>query len=176
MINIALPCLALPFVYTASFPRKWGLQLRMPFFILDRQLKRSDASGGILQSLISFLTVWSHVFLGRPGGLVPRASMYNASWMQPVSRSTCPYQRRRLQLRTLVIDGICNCSSNDSELLLSSHFTLQIQRIIERSVLWRRAWSTDVRAQHSEACNMTLRIIDVKHSPSCDKWQRAAGQ
>ena len=123
-----MPCLALPFVYPASFPRMCGLQLCIAF-ILDRQLKQSDSSGGILQALISFFTVWSNVFLGRHGGLVPGTSMYNASWIQPVSRSTWPYQRRQLQLRTLVIDGICNCSSNDSELLLS-HFTLQIQRII----------------------------------------------
>ena len=65
-----MPCLALPFVYTASFPHKWGLQLRMPFFILRIRWH---------PPVFDILTVWSHVFLGWPGGLVPGTSMYNAS-------------------------------------------------------------------------------------------------
>ena len=140
-------------------PLTGRLEDRMLSLIVCRHFKRLWMSlTGILHVFISFFTHSIHVFFGLPRPRVPPCtSKFIISFSTPSSLCTCPYHRKRWHLNRSVIEGIWSCLRSESDETLSSHLTPQIQRIMDLSLLWRRATSAAFGAQHSEACSIALR-------------------
>ena len=104
-------------------------------------------------------------FLGLPGLFCATTFSLRTLAVQPVLRSTCPNHLILLVRSTTSKSWMPSFERRESELTSSFALTLQIQRIIARSLCCRRFSEATVMAQVSAACSITLLTHDEYTRP-----------
>ena len=105
---------------------------------------------------LSFFITSSHDFLGLPDLFCATTFSLRTSEIQPVLRSTCPNHLILPVRSTTFKSWMPSFVRRESELTSSIALTLQIQRIMARSLRRRRFSVSAFMAQVSAACSITL--------------------
>ena len=100
------------------------------------------------------------IFLGLPDLFCATTFSMRTSAIQPVLRSTCPNHLILLVRSTTSKSWMPSFVRRESELTSSFALTLQIQRIMARSLRRRRFSVSTFMAQVSAACSITLLTHD----------------
>ena len=130
------------------------------------QEERSCWSASIsCQAFLSPCTVSSQVFLGRPGPLVRGTLMDLHLLIQPLLRSTCPYQLRQFALNMFSSGAMLNFSISSCLLTSWLGLVLYIQWSMALSFRTSLAVVSLVGAQVSLPCSMTLLTQLLKTLP-----------
>ena len=142
-----------------SVPLKVGRTA--PMFVLSFFLHSILFAGSALDSfqcLRSLLIVSFHVFFGLPRPRCPTTSNSVMLLIQPSFLTTCPNQHSQLYRNKVCMLLIPSFLRRESELMWSFKRTLHVHRIIARSLCCSLSRSLTLGAQHSLACNKTVRI------------------
>ena len=128
--------------------------------VLSTQNGSEGQQNPYLASFLSFSSTSSHDFLGLPDLFCAATFSLRTSAIQPVLRSTCPNHLILLVRSTTSKSWMPSFVRRESELTSSFALTLQIQRIMARSLRRRRFSVSTFMAQVSAACSMTLLTHD----------------
>ena len=109
---------------------------------------------------LSFIITSSHDFLGLPDLFCATTFSLRTSEIQPVLRSTCPNHLILPVRSTTSKSWMPSFVRRESELTSSFALTLQIQRIMARSLRRRQFSVSAFMAQVSAACSITLLTHD----------------
>ena len=109
---------------------------------------------------LSFFITSSHDFLGLPDLFCATTFSFHTSEIQPVLRTTCPNHLILLVRSTTSKSWMPSFVRRESELTSSFALTLQIQRIMARSLRRRRFSVSAFMAQVSAACSIMLLTHD----------------
>ena len=120
----------------------------------------SGSAESIPSFFLSFSNTSSHDFLGLPDLFCATTFSLRTSAIQPVLRSTCQNHLILLVRSTTSKSWMPSFVRRESELTSSFALTLQIQRIMARSLRRRRFSVSPFMAQVSAACSMTLLTHD----------------